>query len=218
MKRRIIMALLSCIVLAVCWLLADFHSYTKGAKNIACRDSGLIFSITTYDGKQENRIFVKNFGHSWLSLDNRTGHSVFLNDYEILDGETLTFSVWAISGHCGVVYNLEPSYIENCGRYVGRQSLSINIEEDRLAVISEYIEKHQRWTAAGNCSRWSLRLWNLVTGEECALQTQMLMYTPKRLQNSLQEYCGVETDRDFSAAEGIFVYENGLRKELKLCQ
>ena len=35
---------------------------------------------------------LKCFGHTWIGLDNRTGHTVYLKDRAIPDGEMVTFS------------------------------------------------------------------------------------------------------------------------------
>lgn len=46
----------------------------------------------------------------------------------------VTFSVWAVSGLSGLLFDLEPCYIANYGRYTGRLSLSTNIGEEQLKV------------------------------------------------------------------------------------
>ena len=51
-----------------------------------------------------------------------------------------TFSVWAVSGLSGLLFDLEPCYIANYGRYTGRLSLSTNIGEEQLKVIEDYME------------------------------------------------------------------------------
>lgn len=66
----------------------------------------------------------------WIGLDNRTGHTVYLKDRAIPDGEMVTFSVWAVSGLSGLLFDLEPCYIAHYGRYTGRLSLSTNIGEE----------------------------------------------------------------------------------------
>lgn len=96
----------------------------KVARTLPCKEEGLILSITTFDGKSESKPFLKCFGHTWIGLDNRTGHTVYLKDRAIPDGEMVTFSVWAVSGLSGLLFNLEPCYIANYGRYTGRLSLS----------------------------------------------------------------------------------------------
>lgn len=112
---------------------------------------------------------------------------------------------------------MEPGYIRDYGRYVGRRSLSANIGEEQLRMIEAYIDREDGWTLGGNCSRWSLRLWNAVVEEDFTLKTQTLVYTPERVEKALCEFDCVETDRDFSRAGNIFCLRDGVRTELALC-
>ena len=217
-KSAVISAIaVACILAAVFSLFADFNSYDYRSKTVDCDKSGIIFSITTFDGENESSPFVKCLGHAWLSIDNRSGHPIYIKDYEIENGKAVTFSVWAISGIEGLVFNLEPHYISKYGRYAGRRSLSTNIDESKLKAIEGYIDRNNKWTPGNNCSRWSLELWNEVAGDRLKLKTQTLLYTPKRVSKSFYEFDQIETDRDFSAAKGIFCYRDGVRTELKLC-
>ena len=218
MKKRILISLIIVSLLGVlAGGLLDLNTYGERSKTIPREEGKLVFSITTYDGKTESEPFLKCLGHTWLSLENRTGHPVALKDYEIADGESVTFSVWAISGHCGVYFNLESAFITQCGRYVGRQTLSTDIDEEKLPVIEDYIDGNDRWTFTENCSCWSVRLWNTLADENCRLKTQTLIYTPERLQRSFCEFDCVETDKSFAGAGEIFCYRDGVRTELKLC-
>lgn len=215
-KRAGIVAVgLLLLIFIVCF--TDMNFYHKAARSVKPEEGGILFTITTYDGRPEVKPFLVCLGHAWLSLDNRTDHSVCLGEIEIEAGDSLSFSVWAISGHCGVVFNLEPRFISECGRYQGRQSLSVNIGEDQLLRISEYLDRHDHWSLGRNCSFWSLSLWNEIVSEELKLKKQILLYTPERLQKAMNEFDCVEYDRDFSRAGEAFFYEEGSRRELTLC-
>lgn len=216
-KIKIIPLILVVLAVAAVSLGLDFNTYKEHSKTIPCEENGIIFSITTFDGKTESEPFVKCLGHTWVSVDNRSGHSVYVKDHEVKNGEMLTFSIWAISGHRGVFFNLEPAFIRQCGRYVGRQSLSVNIPESQLTTIEDYIDRNDTWKLGKNCSFWSIRLWNELVDEDYALKTQTLVYTPKRLQKAMREFDCVEADKDFSRAAGIFFYRDGHRTELDLC-
>ena len=213
----LVFLLLLCSGCAAAGLPADGNAGADRTKTIPDAQDGLVFSITTFDGRSESAPFVPCLGHTWLSLDNRAGHPVTLNDYEIGDGETLTFSIWAISGHRGVFYNLEPQFIRQYQRYAGRRSLHMSIDEAQIPVIERYIREHDRWTLTQNCSRWSVALWNALAGEAYALKTPALLCTPARLQRAFDGFDCVELDRDFSGAGEIFFYQDGVRKELQLC-
>lgn len=151
MKKRIIAW---AVLLSVCAAALGLWCSAAGktARTLPCEDEGLILSITTFDGKSESKPFLKCFGHTWIGLDNRTGHTVYLKDRAIPDGEMVTFSVWAVSGLSGLLFDLEPCYIANYGRYIGRLSLSTNIGEEQLKVIEDYMEQHDKWTVDKNCS------------------------------------------------------------------
>lgn len=126
MKKRIIAWAVLLSVCAAALGLWCSAATGKAARTLPCEEEGLILSITTFDGKSESKPFLKCFGHTWIGLDNRTGHTVYLKDRAIPDGEMVTFSVWAVSGLSGLLFDLEPCYIANYGRYTGRLSLSTN--------------------------------------------------------------------------------------------
>lgn len=216
-KRRIVLFFIAVLLVAAGILLPDFRFYKPSSKTAPVAEDGIIFSITTFDGAAESEPFVKCMGHTWLSVDNRSGHSVYLNDCEIKDGECLTFSVWAISGCRGVAFNLEANFIREFDRYAGRESLSMPIEESQLQTIGEYIGNVRGWGLLQNCSYRSVQLWNALAPDELRLPTQTLLYTPGRLQKALREFDGVEIDRDFSRAGGAFFYRDGEKTEVELC-
>lgn len=151
---------------------------------------------------------------SGIRLDNRTGHTVYLKDRAIPDGEMVTFSVWAVSGLSGLLFDLEPCYIAHYGRYTGRLSLSTNIGEEQLKVIEDYMEQHDKWTVDKNCSYWSIHLWSAVVGEDAALKIRGFVCTPEKIE---QAFDCVEVNKDFSRAGGIYCYKDGERTELQLC-
>ena len=97
MKKRIIAWAVLLSVCAAALGLWCSAAAGKAARTLPCEEEGLILSITTFDGKSESKPFLKCFGHTWIGLDNRTGHTVYLKDRAIPDGEMVTFSVW---GRC----------------------------------------------------------------------------------------------------------------------
>lgn len=219
MKKKIAATVIIMILLiGAASLLIDFNIYEKQTKTAQYDREGLIFTLTTFNGDSESEPFVKSLGHAWASVENLSGRTVYLKDYEIKDGETVTFSVWATTGHRGVYFNTEPEFIRLYGRYVGRVSLSVNIDESELNKIADYIDNNDRWELFKNCTYWSVHLWNEVADEECRLKTPALVYTPKRLEKAMGEFDCVETDKDFSGAEGPFWYNGDERTELILCR
>mgnify|MGYP007027375201 CR=1 FL=1 len=110
MKKRIIAWAVLLSVCAAALGLWCSAAAGKAARTLPCEEEGLILSITTFDGKSESKPFLKCFRHTWIGLDNRTGHTVYLKDRAIPDGEMVTFSVWAVSGLSGLLFDLEPCY------------------------------------------------------------------------------------------------------------
>lgn len=86
MKKRIIAWAVLLSVCAAALGLWCSAAAGKTARTLPCEDEGLILSITTFDGKSESKPFLKCFGHTWIGLDNRTGHTVYLKDRAIPDG------------------------------------------------------------------------------------------------------------------------------------
>ena len=217
LKKIIVISEILFVLIAFSCFCFDFNSYNRQFKTVSCDENGIIFSITTFDGENETEPFVKSLGHAWLSVDNRSGHSVYIKDYEIKNNETVTLSVWAISEIAGVFFNLESNFVSKCNRYVGRQSLSVNIEESQLKAIEQYIDKNNNWAIIKNCTFWSIQLWNEIVEDKFKLKTQTLVYTPKRLEKALSEFDCIEVDKDFSRCGEVFFYQNGIRTELQLC-
>ena len=217
LKKIIVISEILFVLIAFSCFCFDFNSYNRQFKTVSCDENGIIFSITTFDGENETEPFVKCLVHTWVSIDNRSDHSVYIKDYEIKKSETVTFSIWAISDISGLVFNVESNFISKCNRYVGRQSLSVNIKESQLKDIEQYIDKNNNWTIIKNCSFWSIQLWNEVVDDEFELKTQTLVYTPKRLEKSFCEFDCIEVDKDFSRCGEVFYYQNGIRTELQLC-
>ena len=97
MKKRIIAWAVLLSVCAAALGLWCSAAVGKTARTLPCEEEGLILSITTFDGKSESKPFLKCFGHTWIGLDNRTGHTVYLKDRAIPDG-VWTFGAAVRSG------------------------------------------------------------------------------------------------------------------------
>ncbi len=81
MKKRILLLLIFISVLVPSVFIGHvFGTDKKQSRTIPCGNSGIIFSITTFDGKTETEPFIPCMGHTWVSVDNQSGHSV-IEDY-----------------------------------------------------------------------------------------------------------------------------------------
>ena len=155
----------------------------------------------------------------WLCHSDRKKFSFCTNFFPrlLFAPQTQTATPKGPRGLSGLLFDLEPCYIANYGRYTGRLSLSTNIGEEQLKVIEDYMEQHDKWTVDKNCSYWSVHLWNAVVGEEAALKIRGFVCTPEKIEQAFSAFDCVEVDKDFSRAGGIYCYKDGERTELQLC-
>ncbi len=215
---KLITAVLLAAALTLGGLMTDYNTYEKSEDRIECEDTGLVFSLVCFNGENESAFFVPCLGHAWVAIDNRTDKSVYIKDYELKPDEMLTMSAWGLDTHFGVAFNVEPACMRLNGRYEGRISLSVNIKEEDLEIIEEFIESDDYWAPAHNCTTWSLKLWNLLVDEKFRMKTQITTYTPHRLEKSMLRFEGVQTNIDMSRCGNAFYYPDGIRTELELCQ
>ena len=220
MKKKLYIIIITCFLLitAMFILLCDLNNYNYGVKTTNHTNSGIVLSITTFDGKNESKLFTKSMGHSWISIDNNLNKAITFNGYSINPNDILTLSVYAIEKHYTVIYNLEPLFINDSNRYNGRISLSVNISKDDLQKIEEFTSINKGWELFKNCSYFSIHLWNSVVGEEYKLKSQTLIYTPTRLKKSIKEYDNFITNKDFSKSLLPFIIVNGERKVVEICE
>lgn len=216
MKLKTVIILFTVLIFTV----SCSNEAQKNKKYISSPAEGIVFSITTFDGKTERNFFSRCYGHTWVSIGNNSGHSLFLKDYEIKDKESVTFSIWAVDGHKGVFFNLEPDFIRQFERYSGRISLSMNISESNLKDIENYINQNDTWKFTKNCSFWSVNLWNQLAEDSNQLKMKSKAYTPKKLKKVMIDLAGeygVEKEKDFSDTKGIFFFSENKRVEMELC-
>ena len=67
-KRTVTLLALVLALAAVLGLWLDFNAYESESRTLPCEESGLILSITTFDGESESTPLVKCFGHTWIPL------------------------------------------------------------------------------------------------------------------------------------------------------
>lgn len=219
MKKKIVIIIsISLIILIAAALLIAGNSYRAGSRKVHDGENTLIFSINVSDGKAESTPFVKCYGHAWISLDNQSGHSIYLMDKEIQDNEVLTFSTWAISSHMGVTFNLEPSFINQFARYPERKSVSIKIDESKLSEIEKFINENDRWTLFRNCTYFSVKLWNLIAGDENEIILRSPVYSPGTLAKAIDEFDTVRDGDAYLRSGDSYFYVDGKRTVLSLCE
>lgn len=54
-------------------------------------------------------------------------------------------------------------------------------------------------------------------GKDAALKIRGFVCTPEKIEQAFSAFDGVEVNKDFSRAGGIYCYKDGERTELQLC-
>ncbi|WP_368191681.1 Ig domain-containing protein [Blautia sp. 1033sp1_1033st1_G9_1033SCRN_220408] len=109
-----------------------------------------------------------DFGHTFLSIKNKTNSTLNFLDYPIPAKEMITVSIWREGitsiGSGGIYINLEMTLCKN----VDNASISIDITQQQLDLIAKNSPKesyykhdlsHAIWH---NCTTYSTKMWNLV--------------------------------------------------------
>jgi len=180
------------------------------------KDTDIVFTIYSYDGKSESQYMINSLGHAWLSVENNTGDSIMIGDYELLSNRSLYFGSWANSANVGICYNLETHFRNKYDRYDGVISLSINIDLEDVEKISNFILNNDKWGFINNCSSFSIHCWNQIVNEEIHLDTYAI-YTPTKLCNNLMQYKEYKVNKEMINYDEIFYYDGGIRQVLELC-
>lgn len=189
---------------------------TKKALDQYSKDTDIVLTIYSYDGKSESEYMINSLGHAWLSIENNSSEAITINSYELKQNKALYFASWANSANIGICYNLEPHFRNKYDRYDGVVSLSVNIDLDDVKKISSYIENNDKWGFINNCSSFAINCWNEVVAEDIKLDTY-LIYTPVKLCNNLKEFTEYQVNREMINYDEIFYYEDGIRQVLELC-
>ncbi|MFZ1382773.1 MAG: hypothetical protein WAS54_08325 [Scrofimicrobium sp.] len=103
---------------------------------------------------------VNTNGHSFLMFTNisSTPKTMIIGVLGISKGKTVTVGTWGNrrDGQ-GIYYNLE-SYFGASG-FAGRVSASVDITEDQLGPINNYIRKNNAWSELNNCATFAEMTW-----------------------------------------------------------
>lgn len=159
-------------------------------------------SLFSFDGNGEEQLGLANLGHAFLSLENISDNNIKLLDRTITPGETIAIGSWSILEHFGVWYNVESNYITNHGKYDGRVSITIGIDNDNLNTLEEFINNHDRWNPIFNCSKFALSLWNTVASDSEYLD-KPLIYTPTYVANEIKKFDNYELNKAIITDENM---------------
>lgn len=203
--------------LSIILLTIDYNKYKFGSKQTTYKDSDILLSLHSYDGKSESGFLTKSLGHSWISIENNSSCDIYLNDILIIPGDVLTISVFSIEKNTGVTYNLEAMFIDKMNRYDNHYSISYPINENDLDKIGKFIEENNKWSILKNCTYFSIHLFNEVVKEEYKIPTQIISYTPSKLIKAIKEYSNYEVNKSLKNYTYSFIIKNKKVEVLDLC-
>lgn len=182
------------------------------------KESDIIFTIYSHDGKSESEYMINSLGHAWLSVENQTDEAVKFNDYEISPSEALYFGAWGSSAKWGVCYNMEPNFASEFGRYEGTISLSTKIDLNQLEEIAKFVSENDQWNIIQNCSWFATYCWNSAMEDDADLPTYWI-YTPTSLCSDIMNFEEYQVNKPMTGAKDIFFYnENDEMEILQLCE
>lgn len=219
MKKKIIiiLSIVLFIGISLLFIVCDFNHYVYNSKDMECNNEGIILSINTYDGKRDSEFFVKSYGHSWISIENKLDEDINLLDFVIKKNEVVTISVYGIINRSCVTFNFEPHFINSENRYQDRISLSTNITVDDMLKVEKFIKESSGWEVFKNCSYFTIKLWNTIVKDEYKVKEQNLVYTPTRLKKSMHEFNNYTSKMDYKfKPNNTYIYENNTLIEVTL--
>ena len=141
----------------------------------------------------ERRNLLMSFGHAFISVENLSDKGIFIYDSELLPGESVTFSWWAVDKHMGIWFNIEPNYIIHGGRYKNVRTVCMYINPDEVQILNRYLKEHDSYSPLGNCSKHVTECWNILAENSEKIESRFIM-TPQRLISEINKF---ESAADF---------------------
>lgn len=140
-------------------------------------------------------------GHSWIYIYNISDSPIYISDVTVNSEEGVTLGTTAMPTleHRGIWYNLESHNLTDYGQNVGYKAY---IYDDDIEYINNFINNHNRWSIAFNCSTFSASIWNNTSA---GIKNKFMAATPKILENSIKSVDGFITNGTFKT-EHFIVY------------
>lgn len=189
--KKIVVLVLCLVSFSCCFVTASADTATTASDGtpigILTIHSASRFSNS--QGGSSSSSSGSDLGHAFLSFKNTTWQSVRLGGINVAAGAECTIGTWDISDHSGIWYNLESYAINNKGKMPNRVSLSMLVCLDDMEKINQYVDSHDAWSLAGNCSVFARFVWNSVS--DICLSGD----TPSALASSIKSQSGYEINR-----------------------
>ena len=167
-----------------------------------------VLTIFADNGDSESSFLYKNYGHSFLSIENVSLNNFVVGDRIVLPNETITIGLWPIKEHFGIWFNVESNYINEYNKYSERVSISVGINLDDIAKVSKIIDENDNWTPMFNCSSFSLKVWNSVAQDSEKLNVGGFI-SPNNLVKEIKLFKNYEIARECKTTTNISYYKEG---------
>lgn len=190
----------------MCSVFVACDTPVKQKTEIQAGDTALL-TIFTFDGKKESTLGLANLGHSFLSLENISDHTITIAGVDIPVGKTLAIGTWSISSHFGVWYNVESNYITEYNKYDGRLSITTGITDEDVDKLTKYINNHDYWTPLTNCSCFALNMWNEVVSDGEKLP-KPLIYNPAHIAKCIRNFESYETNKELITDSQFYYFQD----------
>lgn len=113
-------------------------------------------------GNYQKNFLLMNLGHAFVTIENMDQQSIMIGNYCLAENEEISMSIWPISGHFGVWYNIESKMVNTSKKYNDRISISFELDSNMLNEINEYLKTNPKWHIGYNCSNFVLKIYNIV--------------------------------------------------------
>ena len=172
--------------------------------NVSSDDIALL-TLFSDNGKEDSFFLARNYGHTFLSITNKSENAFVVGDMEVSPNSTITIGLWSVLEHFGVWYNLESNYIKEHNKYSERVSITIGITKEDISEINDIIKKNNTWTPWYNCSCFALDIWNNVATDSEKI-TKSMFVSPGYLVKEIKKFDAHEKGRICEANTPIRYY------------
>ncbi len=183
-------------IILLCMAIIFICSSCKVArKTLITKSKGIaILSICASNGSYDTSI-LKNYGHVFITIKNISDTRLPLLNINLEVNETISLSIWPVSNHSGIWYNLE-SYFYNSGlKYNDAIVLSSLIDEATYSEITSFLSQDKKWNLFYNCCGFSVEVFNLSIIED---SLKLESTKPIQLKKEILNYTNYESLKVYS--------------------
>lgn len=153
-------------------------------KNVKSENPLCRVNLFTSIGEYEKNFLLMNLGHAFVTFENLTNCPLQIGNYNLEVDEEISISIWPISGHFSIWYNLESKMINISNKYSDRISISFEIDQIILDKINQFLNTNPKWGILSNCSKFVLCIYNIILEDDYT----SLFITPKTLYEIFKHY------------------------------